>query len=134
MEVQSNNREVIAYLLLDESSNEKADRIVDALGRRFGWTVTGPALDAKSPMDTSINYNAWAIGNVLEDASMCDIVILDEDYTDSAIYHSLKVMLDAVSTSAQTSRSGFHWYIMTPRCKNIDILYVSSAIGDTKKR
>ena len=134
MEVQNNNREVIVYLLLGENSTEKADHIVDVLGRRFGWTVTGPALDARSPMDTSINYNAWAIGNVLEDASMCDIVVLDEDYTDSAIYHSLKVMLDAVSVCAQTSRSGYHWYIMTPRCKNIDILYVSSVIGESKKR
>ena len=95
--------------------------LVQVLGDKFNCLVVSPKDTIKEPLDQYMNKQAWNVGNMLLDAALCDLVILDTDNTPEDICAALTPALQSVAVKSLHNFYVGSWFVMNKKYMTLDI-------------
>ena len=113
----------IVYLLSEDGSD-----LARVLTDRFGWMVVAPDDSVKSAADEGVNKTAWDLGNMLMDAALCDIVLLDEASFPEHLRDALLPALSECAGRTFLNFSGRSWFVLKKKYMRLNVDYVSTVI------
>lgn len=114
---------MIVYLL-----SMDGNALAKVLAERFGWMVVSPDDSVKSAADEGVNKTAWDLGSMLMDASLCDIVLLDEATFPEYLRDALLPALSECAGRTFLNFSGRSWFVLKKKYMRLNVDYVSAVI------
>ena len=107
---------MVVYLL-----SSGRDDLVQVLGDKLDCLVVSPEDTIRAPLDRYMNKLAWNVGNMLLDAALCDLVILDTDSTPEDVCTSLMPALQSVSVKSLHNFYVGSWFVMNEKYMTLDL-------------